>query len=345
LAAAVGLMLSLASQAAGPSRFEMTFDDDALFPPRNHDWNYTGGFSLGLSGAPAEQMGISAPTCLLDSLLLGWSGALECATNVQHSFIFAGIGYTPHDIANEAPIYNDRPYSSVIFVSGRIRRLDDPREPTWSLSSELSGGMLGLGLFASVQTVIHKLSNGTAPPPMGWSHQISDGGEPTLEYRVAADSLLLRQRANPDNDWLQASIGGEVAVGYNTYGWAGGLLKLGWTGHDYGAPNSIIGPLAGRSLGAMGRADGAWEGYVFGRAGGYAVAYNALLQGQFRHSDVTYSWSQVDHFVSEAQVGVVLRISQFSLVYAVTYRSSEFDAELAAGQYFGTATISWSWDF
>ncbi len=214
-----------------------------------------------------------------------------------------------------------------------------------SLSTELTVGMLGLRLADDVQTSLHNVTPGNRRDPKGWQHQISDGGEPTLEYRAAIDTLAWREKTDQQTDWLQVVGGAEAAAGYNTYGWAGGLVKLGWMGNDYGTPGNIIQPLAGLANDAGGDANSLREFYAFARAGGYGVAYNALLEGQFRPSGVTYSSSQIEHFVDEFQYGVALSISRLSLMYALTRRSAEFKSNLAEPHYFATATATWAWDF
>lgn len=338
-------MLALAAQAGPPSSLGLTIDNDFLYPPRNEDWNYTGGLSVEWSGPKVAELSLTAPTRLLDGLFFGWSGALEPFPVGQHTLVVGGLTYTPQNITSEEAIPGDRPYASVLFAAGRIRRTDDGQEPTRALTTELTVGMLGLRLSDGVQKLVHEVSGSQRRQPEGWSHQISDGGEPTLLYRAAIDTLVLRMPGGERTDWLQAVAGAEAAAGYTTHGWAGGILKLGLMGKDYGMPGSVIGPLAGRGPDAGGRKVFVREGYLFARAGGYAVAYNALLEGQFRHSDVTYTSSQVEHFVDEFQYGLVLRVSGLSLMYALTRRSEEFQSEVVSPHYFASAYVTWSTDF
>ena len=48
--------------------------------------------------------------------------------------------------------------------------------------------------------------------------------------------------------------------------------------------------------------------YFFAGARVKARAYNAFLQGQFRHSDVRYSYDEIEPLVAEAWIGVVTQL-------------------------------------
>jgi hypothetical protein len=55
-----------------------------------------------------------------------------------------------------------------------------------------------------------------------------------------------------------------------------------------------------------------------------ARAYNAFLQGQFRHSDVTYTSAELEPLLAEAWVGFVVPLfAQTQLTYALNYQTAE----------------------
>src|SRR5690606_20740413 len=55
-----------------------------------------------------------------------------------------------------------------------------------------------------------------------------------------------------------------------------------------------------------------------------ARLYNAFLQGQFRSSDVTHSWSNLDHLLFEAWVGVTTVLkNDLSVSYTVRHQTEE----------------------
>ena len=66
------------------------------------------------------------------------------------------------------------------------------------------------------------------------------------------------------------------------------------------------------------------EVYFFAGARVKAVAYNAFLQGQFRHSDVRYSFDEIEPIVVQAWLGVVTQLfPNTELSYALHYQSAE----------------------
>jgi hypothetical protein len=66
------------------------------------------------------------------------------------------------------------------------------------------------------------------------------------------------------------------------------------------------------------------EIYVFLGARIKARAYNAVLQGQFRDSDVRYTSDEVEPLLAEAWIGVVTQIlDQTQLSYALHYQTAE----------------------
>jgi hypothetical protein len=73
--------------------------------------------------------------------------------------------------------------------------------------------------------------------------------------------------------------------------------------------------------------------------GGLAVrarAYNAFLQGQVRHSDVTFSSSELNHLLLEAWFGLSTELeSGLAISYSLRWQSPEIAT--------GTGSRSFSW--
>ena len=64
--------------------------------------------------------------------------------------------------------------------------------------------------------------------------------------------------------------------------------------------------------------------YFFAGARVQAVAYNAFLQGQFRSSDVRYSYDEIEPIVVQAWVGVMTQLfPNTELSYALHYETAE----------------------
>ncbi|MEJ0030042.1 MAG: lipid A-modifier LpxR family protein [Bacteroidota bacterium] len=70
---------------------------------------------------------------------------------------------------------------------------------------------------------------------------------------------------------------------------------------------------------------------------GRAVAYNALLQGQFRHSAYTLDASQLNRAILEVETGAYFRYRKFSLMFQpIVLRTSETNLPQKRTHYWGT---------
>ncbi len=347
--------------ATGDSRLTLIIDQDLFYPSYNEDRNYTMGVAAHWTGMSIEQSGITDPLKGLDSVLFCES-ILDAFSGVAHGVTVASTTFTPENLANPEPIYNDRPYASLLSVATLVRRTDSIINPTKSLTTELTVGLLGLRISEDVQTWIHSslraANNGRGrPDPEGWPHQISDGGEPTMMYRVAYDTRCFHLKAADNHDWVQLIPGGELAFGYYTYVKAGGMLRVGYINRNYVSSGTLSDVVVPMKIGANKSAErknprsarDRWfepfELFVFGKASGYAMAYNVMLQGQFRDSDVTVDSEDIERLVSETQVGGMARMGNFGLQYSVYGRSSEFDSDLSRSHYWGSIALSYSMRF
>ena len=114
---------------------------------------------------------------------------------VYRSFLLGAVTYTPDDIGNPEPIFDDRPYASLLYLANKQVVADDKR----ALGVEIMVGALGLNVANEVQTSLHQWYrdvSGESEPvdPEGWRYQISDGGEPTLRLRVTDSRLFAHGR-------------------------------------------------------------------------------------------------------------------------------------------------------
>ena len=205
--------------------------------------------------------------------------------------------------------------------------------------SDLTVGVLGLDISKWVQTEIHE-ANGDVIPG-GWDNQISDGGEPTLKYRVSPRWRLLDIGRRPgaatersfflDMD-LAATV--DLSAGYYTNGSAGARLRLGrirsaWWSFERNAIADVRAPDTFRSV-FGGDRPFVQELYGWVSGGGTAWLYNALLQGQFRDSVVTLpfdddSVAPAKRWTADAQAGLTLRVRPgISFTYAVQWLSPTF---------------------
>jgi hypothetical protein len=66
------------------------------------------------------------------------------------------------------------------------------------------------------------------------------------------------------------------------------------------------------------------EYFVFAGVRVKARAYNAFLQGQFRHSTVRYSFDEIEPIVAEAWLGFAMQLlDNTQLSYALNYQTAE----------------------
>ncbi len=290
-------------------------DNDA-FTTINNDQDYTGGFAFILSGRRATECFFS-----LDGLL----GGLNRITGVGrlydhpggfelHSIEFGLMAFTPEDMSTSGPIYDDHPYASLLFMANTQQRV----VPNHAVScrTALTFGILGTRVAEGTQRVIHEALDQQLP--QGWCNQISDGGEPTGKYTILLQWALAQSRRDrPAHYELKTSA--EANAGYTTdaalalSGRFGRISTPWWSFNPHQAEYISPGPLVSKEpAGGSSRELFLWVGGSVR----YRI-YNALLQGQFRHSEVSFSRSELNSVIGEAWVGLTgslyreLRLSVF----------------------------------
>ena len=286
--------------------------DNDLFAGRNQDRDYTGGTALTLSGTAARDGFLSLDPVLtrIDELFEG-----SPAASVRHARQIGLIAFTPTDIVTAEAQQADRPYASLLFASNGRVRIDADDRGAWS--SSLTVGVLGLRLSKSATDLIHQAVGSEAPE--GYDHQISNGGEPTARYMLARHNLVY---ADPTGR-IDVKTTIEGSVGYLTHTSASVSVRIGrfdtpWWSFAPELTDYIAAPTPIESLGQQ------REVYFFAGARVKAVAYNAFLQGQFRHSDVQYSFDEIEPIIAEAWIGVMTQLfPNTELSYALHYQTAE----------------------
>jgi len=279
-------------------------DNDA-FALVSRDQQYTGGFALTLSGRRAAEYTISLQP-VLDAIdrTTGFDGLGKGSAHLQRHALHVGVAaFTPKDIAAREPIPDDRPYASLVLLSNTQQTANLADHVVYQSSFVL--GLLGTDVAESMQNAIHK-SDGFQPA-RGWDHQISDGGEPTALYVASRYETIAFHVEPGGGDYqlqtsLGASLGFATQIGVGISGRWGRIDTPWWTFvPDYAEYASLGTPVSGRTQG------GGLHGndlFVWGGLGVRYRLYNALLEGQFRHSDVTYGRDQLHSLLAELSVGV-----------------------------------------
>ena len=279
-----------APQAQGGWR--LTLDNDILTGQAT-DRDYTGGIGLTFSGDAARDNPVS-----LDALRDGLTGGLhslfsdDVPSRRYHSQQVGMMLFTPEDITSTTPVYDDRPYASMLFVSNSAVDIDLLRDSMFI--SRLTIGLLGLGLAADIQRILHDVTDSDVPN--GWEHQVSAGGEPALMVELARqDALYL----GDNHEWKAGwdAVIGSITEFDASISWRAGRLHSPWWSH---VPSQVR--YVEQSMPVIRAAATEW--FVHAGARLRLVAYNALLQGQFRDSEVTISSRDVERLVAEYWGGV-----------------------------------------
>lgn len=273
--------------------FALVHDNDNLPHPGNtlRDDNYSAAYELRVNGRGVERVGLTRPLVGLD-WLTGVSRRHARAVRRYHSAQLIGVVYTPDRIDTAAVQTDDRPYASLMALTvSRTSVGGTALDRVWS--SELSVGMLGLDVPGDVQRLIHRTRRwmtGNLVPvdPLGWRNQISDGGEPTALYRVGYQRRLAGDGGFARRKHWEVVGEGEGSIGYHTTAAAAVAARVGaFTSEFWEFPRGV----ASRAVGPQAAPNGGrrWDLFGFAVVRPRVVAYNALVQGQFRDSVHTVS--------------------------------------------------------
>jgi len=272
--------------------------------------------------------------------------------------------FTPDQLTDPNPILDDRPYASLLFYSSSqgvacdIDRLYKPPKGKLFLNNEYSTvylsnfntGILGAEIGKTIQRFAHNQLSVSSQDPRGWNNQISEGGEPTFSYQ--RDRLdLIKQGKKYD---ISRSAG--FSIGYYTYVSAGlsfrySLVEELFSPFYYNGGSNIPAGTYAKSSALIKFLKGMQDTrgisqpdrFVFLSTRLSAFAYNALLQGQFRDSEVEYSNSGIEPFVVQTTLGLSSDLngwckgialgkkcnrwfsgSDSRLTFAIHHRSSEY---------------------
>jgi Uncharacterized protein conserved in bacteria (DUF2219) len=295
--------------------------DEHLLTNGSRDEDYNGGGELTFSGERGGPLGraldralgfVDKTLCPRDRFAPGWQ--------TGHAFAVGLLIFTTGDLAAHQVVYGDRPYASFFFLSAGRRYVSTDADVAYN--SSLTFGMMGLRAARAVQHALHSLTGSVQPE--GWSHQISAGGEPTLRYSTARQALLGEYGQGPwhgDSKWTAAGSIGTVTEASLAFNVRWGRIESPWWAFSpeqtmYVQETQPIPPPLG--LGA------APEVFVFAGARAKLCVYNAFLQGQFRHSDLTYREGDVNKMLAEVWAGIEWRTaSGWALQYLARWESPE----------------------
>ena len=163
--------------------------------------------------------------------------------------------------------------------------------------------MLLLGLFGTdtarmIQTGLHTLID--VEEANGWHNQISDGGEPTFRYSLSTSRFVKSNYQKTYTSYdvsttLEGNVGYTTDINAGISARLGKIRSMGWQSLPEPSDHftAAYAPLKPR----VGKRD--TEVFLLAGINLRLRAYNALLQGQFRQSEVTYSFSELNPLVGE----------------------------------------------
>jgi len=295
------VFLALFSTAFAAERGSELYDsgwqintDNDLLTGQSTDRDYTGGLALTLSGQRVQQYPVSID---------GWRAGIDALVKFPrlyqssdsmsfHSQQFGMTLFTPDDIDSVAPVYNDRPYASLFFMSNTEFTVLPAKNRAYI--STLTIGVLGLSLAESVQRNLHSITASTVPS--GWDNQVSAGGEPTAMLSYGVQDKLYTSKNQQFKFEYEGNLGyiTDVNAGFS---WRWGKIHSPWW-----AFNPYQSKYMQQSMPIF-SGGGKNEFYLWAGSRLNLRLYNALLQGQFRRSEVTISSDDIQRLVAEYWFG------------------------------------------
>lgn len=297
------------------SSWAFAFDNDVLVPG-HRDQDYTYGLNFTQNGASVRTASftLNEPLALLDKLI----GFEHSSLSIEETFSreIGAFGFTPEDITVSEANSDDRPYASLVYLSGSREQVDLVDNLAWK--STLTVGVLGLGLVGELQNIAHRGTKGSTA--QGWNNQISDGGELTGRYVIARQKYVDSFSQNTE---IKSTI--QASVGYLTEASWSLSMRTGKIHSPWASFNPELASYGEKSSYSS-NAKSVQERYLWAGVAVKARAYNAFLQGQFRESAVTYEHHQLNSLLVEAWAGYTFAFKQgYRISYVLRGHSSEIE--------------------
>jgi len=335
------LSMSMATVTAGEygselydSGWQMNLDND-LWTGQSTDRDYTGGMAVTLSGKRAQQypVSIDAGRAWFDKLL-GFPHMYRSSEYMKfHSQQYGMTLFTPKDISSEFPIYDDRPYGSLLFMSNTEFTVVPDKDRAYV--SILSIGFIGLELAEEVQRSLHSITGSEVPN--GWQYQVSDGGEPAVMLTYGVQNNIYASAQQQLKLEYEGNLGfiTDVNAGLS---WRWGKIHSPWWTFNPYQSKYMQQSMPLFSSNNTGDGD---EFYLWAGGRLNLRIYNALLQGQFRHSEVTVSSEDMERLVAEYWFGATLEFaSRYAASFFIRGHSDEFKGPNARSHTWGGALFS-----
>lgn len=322
------------AEEAEQTGWSVYLDQDLLvgFLDLNEDRNYTMGLGAAHRGS-AMKARWNLPYQAQNTIDHLWRSYDKSTGEEFHSFGYGVTAFTPMDLRALEPIEGDRPYASLVYFNSTKQQLNTPQGEAGLfflvdevVQTSFTIGVLGLDIGEKFQAEVHRHFAKNRIPE-GWDNQISDGGELTVKYDYSKRRLIhnLSKVDFVDDRSYDVSYRYKIEGGYYTGVSFGldaryGSIGKGFWQHDSN-PLQIGNKFFNESPGFSGTKDS----YAWLSATVNLVAYNALLQGQFKENEYDLKGSEIERAVAELSVGYTKEIGDHSWTIAITSRTSEID--------------------
>jgi len=313
------------SAAAAESGFAVQLDND-LFSGAHRDQDYSWGAAFTQNSHPTSGVlgSVERLRERLEHTLIDESNQETSWQPRAHATQFGIIAMTPSTLRSSEPLYGDRPYASLMFVT--TSQISVGGDGSHARFSSLTIGALGLNAAEWLHRTIHGVVGDEAP--LGWEHQIAEGGEPTARYVQAKQWLLgdtaSRRSTTPELKLTVAGSAGYLTEGSISLSGRWGRLQSPWWSFAPELRDYVSAPLAPVTRHSSVNPTGM---FAFAGLRLKARAYNSLLQGQFRHSDVRVSSTDVARLQAESWIGVASTLYDMRITYQINYASREITRE------------------
>jgi hypothetical protein len=318
-------LIGVAQADEDPGRYAFQLDND-LFSTAHRDQDYSWGAAFTYA-SPHPGM-LMRPLHAVRDKLDDWLVPDESESGrwapEQQATQMGILAMTPSTLRSAEPLYKDRPYANLVFVtSSELRVLDGG---TRARFSSFTFGMLGLHIAEELHTKVHRAIGNEIP--LGWDHQISAGGEPTARY-VEAQQWLLSTPDARDTSLPEMKLSVQGSAGFITETSVALSARWGRIQSPWWSFDPELGDYTSAPVAPVEGFSSHSPAEIFGFAGFRlkARAYNALLQGQFRHSDVHLQGDEVAHAIAEAWFGLATTWGENRITYTIRYSTSEITVE------------------
>ena len=283
----------------------LNLDNDIL---AERDRDYTGGIALTLSGRRAQEYLVSLESTRnwLDDLLGIDKLYTDQARFQLHSVQYGAMLFTPEDTADPAPIFDDRPYGSLFYISNTELTVVPSADKAYL--STLTLGFLGLGAAEYIQKAIHVVTDSDIAN--GWDNQISSGGEPALMVTLSAQNNHIDTVNTATLHEFKTTY--EANVGFSTdvnasLSWRWGRINTPWW--SFNPQHSEYIQLGTPVISGSRQADKG-ELYLWAGTTVKYRFYSSLMQGQFRDSVVTLSNDEVEKLIAQIWLGATWEFAE-----------------------------------